>query len=60
MNTNTVRAVAALPSFSVFSTVIDLPPMPEKEIAQAVQFKARQYIPLPIASVSLDFTRISP
>lgn len=60
MHTNTVRAVAALPSFSVFSTVIDLPPMPEKEVAQAVQFKARQYIPLPITSVSLDFTRISP
>ena len=59
MHTNTVRAVASLPSFSVFSTVIDLPPMPEKEIAQAVQFKARQYIPLPITTVSLDFTRIS-
>lgn len=60
MHTNTVRAVAALPSFSVFSTMIDLPPMPEKEVAQAVQFKARQYVPLPITSVSLDFTRISP
>ncbi len=60
MHTNTVRAVASLPSFSVFSTIIDLPPMPEKEVAQAVQFKARQYIPLPITSVSLDFTRISP
>jgi len=59
MHTNTVRAVASLPSFSVFSTIIDLPPMPEKEITQAVQFKARQYIPLPITSVSLDFTRIS-
>ena len=59
MHTNTVRAVASLPSFSVFSTIIDLPPMPEKEVAQAVQFKARQYIPLPITSVSLDFTRIS-
>jgi type IV pilus assembly protein PilM len=60
MHTNTVRAVASLPSFSVFSTVIDLPPIPEKEVVQAVQFKARQYIPLPITSVSLDFTRISP
>lgn len=56
----TTRAVASLPSFAVFSTVLDLPPMPEKEIAQAVQFKARQYIPLPITSVSLDFTRVSP
>ena len=60
MHTNTVRAVASLPSFAVFSTIIDLPPMPEKEVVQAVQFKARQYIPLPITSVSLDFTRISP
>ncbi len=60
MGAQTTRAVASLPSFAVFSTVLDLPPMPEKEIAQAVQFKARQYIPLPISSVSLDVTRISP
>lgn len=59
MGVTTTRAVASLPSFAVFSTVLDLPPMPEKEIAQAIQFKARQYIPLPISSVSLDFTRIT-
>lgn len=53
------NAVASLPSFAVFSTILDLPPMPEKEIAQALQFKARQYIPLPISSVSLDWVRVA-
>lgn len=52
------NAVASLPSFAIFSTIINLPPMPEKEVIQAVQFKARQYIPLPISSVSLDWVRI--
>lgn len=52
------NAVAALPSSGIFSTILDLPPMPEKEIAQALQFKARQYIPLPISSVSLDWVRV--
>ena len=53
------RAVATLPSFAVFSTLLDLPPMPEAEIAQALQFKARQYIPLPISAVSLDWVRVA-
>lgn len=56
----TRTAVASLPSFAVFSTVLDIPPMPDKEIAQALQFKARQYIPLPISSVSLDWVRVGP
>ncbi len=54
----TRNAVASLPAFAVFSTVLDLPPMPDQEVAQALQFKARQYIPLPISSVSLDWVRI--
>ncbi len=53
------RAVVSLPTFAIFSTVLDIPPMPENEIAQALQFKARQYIPLPISSVSLDWVRVA-
>ncbi len=60
MNTRVTRVVLSIPAFSIFSTVLDIPPMPEKEIAQALQFKARQYIPLPITSVSLDFVRVAP
>lgn len=58
MGTKTRRAVLSIPTSSIFSTILDIPPMPEKEIAQALQFKARQYIPLPISSVSLDFVRV--
>lgn len=52
-------AVIALPSASIFSTLLDVPPMPEKELAQALPLKARQYIPLPISSVSLDWVRVA-
>lgn len=56
----TRTAVASLPAFAVFSTVLDIPPMPDAEVSQALQFKARQYIPLPISSVSLDWVRVAP
>lgn len=58
-NVHSKNAVASLPSFAVFSTVLDIPPMPDKEMSQMLQFKARQYIPLPLSSVSLDWIRIA-
>ncbi len=58
-NSTARAAVASLPSFAIFSTILDLPPMPESEIPQVLQFKARQYIPLPLSSVSLDWVRIA-
>ncbi|MBI1755404.1 pilus assembly protein PilM [Candidatus Azambacteria bacterium] len=40
--------------FSSFSTIIELPPMPKDEMEKAIQFEARQYVPIPISEVSLD------
>ena len=40
--------------FSGFSTIIDLPPMPKDELEKAIQFEARQYIPVPVSEVFLN------
>ena len=48
----------SVPIFSSFLTVMELPPMPEKEIASAIQFEVKKYIPVPIDSVAIDWSFI--
>ncbi len=45
----------AIPDFISFFTAFDVPVMEEKEIESAVQFQARQRIPLPLSEVALDW-----
>ncbi len=52
------EAVFSIPDFSTFFTFLDLPPMTQEEISSAVQFKARQHIPLPLSEVVLDWSII--
>lgn len=54
----TRNVTAALPSFSAFTTLIELPDMPANELPEAMAFQARQYVPLPIASVRLDYIKV--
>ena len=49
------RVVAALPSFSVFNSIINLPLMGKKDLAQAIKWEARKFIPLPIEDMTLDW-----
>ncbi len=51
------QAVASLPAFSVFTTVIEIPVMSDEELNKTLQFEARQYIPMPVATVALDWIR---
>jgi len=46
---------AALPSFSVFNSIISLPVMNKKDLAQAVRWEAKKFIPLPIDEMVLDW-----
>jgi type IV pilus assembly protein PilM len=48
-------AIFSIPDFSTFCTSFDIPPMPEKEIPNAVYYNASQYITLPISEVALDW-----
>ncbi|MDP3991242.1 MAG: type IV pilus assembly protein PilM [Candidatus Nealsonbacteria bacterium] len=50
-----VKAYFSIPDFSTFFTTITLPSMTEAEIPKAVQYEARQYIPLPLEGVTLDW-----
>ena len=50
--------VASLPAFSVFTTVVELPVMVDSELADALKFKAKQYIPLPISSITIDWIKV--
>ena len=54
------EAYLSVPVYSSFSTLIDLPNFSEKEVASAVPFEARKYIPIPISEVVLDWSLVSP
>lgn len=49
------KAYFAIPDFSTFFTTITLPAMTKEELPQAVNFEARQHIPLPLDGVTLDW-----
>ncbi len=51
----TKAAIFSIPDFSTFCTSFELPPMTQKEIPQAVQYTAPQFIPLPISETTLDW-----
>ena len=51
----TRQCAFSIPDFSTFFTSFSLPPMTPKELPKAVMFEARQHIPLPIESVTIDW-----
>ncbi len=51
----TKSAIFSIPDFSTFCTSFEMPPMPEKEVKDAIYYNASQYITLPIAEVTLDW-----
>ena len=51
----TDRAIAALPAFSVFSSILSLPPMPKSDLAQAVKWEAKKFVPMPLDEMILDW-----
>lgn len=46
----------SIPDFGSFFTNINLPVMDKNEIAEAVKYQARPYIPLPLEDVALDWS----
>lgn len=51
-------AIAALPTFSVFSSVINLSNISDKEIESAIQWEAKKVIPLPLDEMVLDWRKV--
>lgn len=51
-------AVIGVPSFAAFSTLIEIPAGSQKEIENIMQFQAKQYVPLPLEEVTLDWQKV--
>lgn len=54
----TNKVVAALPETIIFSRVIEIPNTDEAKIEETVYWEAKQYIPIPIEDVNLDWIKI--
>jgi len=51
----TPNVVVAIPESGVFTRVIKVPKMTDKELKSAVPYEAEQYIPLPLKDVNFDY-----
>lgn len=54
------KAVSALPSFSVFSSIINLSGVSKKDLPSAINWEAKKVIPLPLEEMILDWKKIEP
>lgn len=48
-----------LPENQVFTKIIEMPNLSDRELASAIYYEAEQYIPIPITEVTLDYKVIS-
>jgi len=54
MEATSDKAVASLPAFSVFSSIINLVNVDKKNLSQAIDWEAKKFIPLPLEEMILD------
>jgi type IV pilus assembly protein PilM len=59
LGTSTKDAIASLPPFDVFMTIVDFPAMDPKDVAKALVYQAKQYVPMPLSEVALDWMKIA-
>lgn len=50
---STNKVVSALPESQIFTRVIEMPVLTDKELASAIRWEADQYLPVPVNEVSL-------
>ncbi len=55
----TSNVSTAFPESAIFTRVIEVPVMNDKELANAIQWEAEQYIPLPLKDVKLSWQILS-
>ena len=54
----TSRCMISLPNSAVFTSVITLPKMNEKDLGTAVEFEAKKYVPLALSDIGLSLSSI--
>lgn len=52
------EAIASLPSFSAFVSLLEMPPMSQADTAQAMTFQVKQYVPLPVSQVTIEWLKV--
>ena len=57
-HTTTTNAGVAIPFAASLISLLDLPKVSDKDLAQMVPLEARKYIPVPIAEVTLDWWQV--
>src|SRR3989338_2906737 len=50
--------IASIPSFSTFSTIIEMPYVSEQDLCKVMPFEAKKHIPIPLDEVALDWSII--
>src|SRR3984885_7343690 len=58
ITTNNVNI--ALPESHAFTKIIEMPFLSDKELANAIYWEAEQYIPVPLDSVTLAWSKLQP
>lgn len=53
------RVNIALPDNQVYTKIVDMPHLSDRELASAIYWEAEQYIPIPLSSVSLAWNVIN-
>ncbi len=49
----------ALPENQVYTKVVEMPVLSDKELSSAIYWEAEQYIPVPLSTITLDYTVLS-
>jgi len=58
MKTKTKDAIASVPIFSSFVTFFDLPLMPDTDTRKVIGFQIKQYLPLPVSEVEIEWMKV--
>jgi len=58
MNPKTKNAIVSIPVYNAFFVTIDMPTLPPNEAAVALKFQMRQYIPLPMDQVNIEWVKM--
>lgn len=58
MKPKTDIVMVSLPAFAVFVTTFDMPILSPEETKKSVAFQAKQYIPLPLSEVTIEWVKV--
>jgi type IV pilus assembly protein PilM len=55
---NAREVTASVPPFAAFSTLLELPVASDSEVKKVIEMQAKQYIPLPLSQVTIDWIKV--